>query len=435
LGHTLTDNNTVGSALGHIVEQAEGLRVADFVELNNEYLSNTSTDFDVTNEDFSFGCWYYNGSTSNVTMLAGKSENTASTQGWKIILAGGTNTIILACNTTPYTLFGTIPNDQWVFITAVFDLSNDLMKLSINGENFTTLAFPDNVQSTANPFVLGCAPTGSQYNQFDGQISGAFFTKEALSQATVTSLYNNNVKLTYAESAPYFTALVDYWKLNEVSGNRAGELGYTLTDNNTVGSIVDGENSVFQWLDKSGNANHVSQSTFASQPTYSSSGFGTNNKPYLIFDGIDDKLNLSSAISGATDWTVIGVFQKIATEAALISNSSNLNYAWNDVGGTVYSKNRTGYYAVGSGAGSNTDEKIVAVTSVNSGGVIVQKQNDVTLSAGPVVQANSGNLDNIGQSASYKDMNYCEVLVWNKVLTDTELTNVYRYLNNKYGIV
>jgi hypothetical protein len=109
----------------------------------------------------------------------------------------------------------------------------------------------------------------------------------------------NNTTIATIESS-----LVDWWKLNEPSGNRSGELGHTLTDNNTVGSAVgkiqeevtqDGD-SVYTVIDKSGTNNNALQTTVTNQPTW------TNAKE-LDFDGSTDFLNLDAVLNDVSSDT------------------------------------------------------------------------------------------------------------------------------------
>jgi hypothetical protein len=51
------------------------------------------------------------------------------------------------------------------------------------------------------------------------------------------------------------------------------------------------------WTDTSGNANHATQGTVGSQPTLT--GSTPLGKPALVFDGTDDLLGLTTALSGA----------------------------------------------------------------------------------------------------------------------------------------
>ena len=67
--------------------------------------------------------------------------------------------------------------------------------------------------------------------------------------------------------------------------------------------------TVSQWRDKSGNGRHASQATVAKQPAYSATGF--NNKPRILFDGIDDTLAIASTAlfsSGNADLSIFLVY-------------------------------------------------------------------------------------------------------------------------------
>ncbi|MEK9772567.1 MAG: hypothetical protein VW576_03275, partial [Opitutae bacterium] len=83
-------------------------------------------------------------------------------------------------------------------------------------------------------------------------------------------------------------------------------------------SITHSSNAVSQWADKSGNANHATQSTAANKPTF--------NMNAIDFDGSDDVLTLSS-LGLSTDAMVIFLFspQNESVYSVLGTNDTSTN--------------------------------------------------------------------------------------------------------------
>lgn len=71
----------------------------------------------------------------------------------------------------------------------------------------------------------------------------------------------------------------------------------TLYDATTGGSLVTAGNTVARWEDKSGNANHVTQSTANNRPTRLAADL--NGLDGLDFDGTNDSLGTATAVGNA----------------------------------------------------------------------------------------------------------------------------------------
>jgi hypothetical protein len=411
---------------------------ADFNGSTN-YLSSASVDFDKTNTDFSFGCWVKLDSTSGLKGIVSKYNTTGNQRSYMLYHNGTALTVAYSNNgsvASTLTHSTALSTGTWYFVVVVFDITNSLAKISLDSGAFETNAMTTLATSTEDYQIGGYASA----NVIDGQIDGAFFTDEALSIGTIGNLYNGGSGVDYATASSEFTALVDYWELNELSGNRSGELGHTLTDNNTVGSAlgkivepVTNGDAVFQWLDKSGNSNHVTQSTFASQPTFSSNGVGTKSKPYLNFDGIDDYLDLTSAIDTTSDLTIFAVVQQDGADSVVLGNNND-NYFWLTNATSLFTSNRLGYEQYTSG---ETTSLILASATIGTA------EDTITMYEDSVSQTTSW----VNAVDSLFDMLYvgkhklvthngkiAEILVFNKILSMSELSNVHSYINNKYGI-
>ena len=272
---------------------------ASFASATSEDLTNSSTDFDKGDEDFSFGGWMYMTSlASNNTLIAKYRTSSANrSYAFKVLTSGAIRFSISSDGTTATELTNgsTLVINTWYFLIGVYDSVNDLIKISVNGAAFETLGHAGGAyaSSTAD-FNIG-SQDGA--NLMDGRVDGAFFYDKALTIAQVGALYNGSNGIAYDNiTADMAISLVDWWELNELSGNRSGALGHTLTDNNTVtsalGKIVEpvtNGDSVYQWLDQSGNSNFGVQETFIDQPIFDSTTF-------LTFDGTSEYLNIDTVV-------------------------------------------------------------------------------------------------------------------------------------------
>jgi hypothetical protein len=196
---------------------------------------------------------------------------------------------------------------------------------------------------------------------------------------------------------------------------------------------INNSEAVFQWLDKSGNSNHVTQSTFASQPTFSPNGLGTQSKPYLVFDGTDDYLDLTSAIDTTSDLTIFAVVQQDGADSVVLGND-NENYFWLTNGTSLFTSNRLGYEQYTSGETTNL---ILASATIGTAEDTITMYEDSVSQTTTWVNT-SDNLYDMLYVGKHKLVTHngkiAEILVFNKILSTVELSNVHLYINNKYGI-
>lgn len=77
---------------------------------------------------------------------------------------------------------------RWDFLAGVYDSVNDIIKISVNGEDFVTAGGVTTPNDPSNQlFSIGSRPAGDMY--FDGQIRDVAWWREAFSQADVDDLY------------------------------------------------------------------------------------------------------------------------------------------------------------------------------------------------------------------------------------------------------
>jgi len=210
-------------------------------------------------------------------------------------------------------------------------------------------------------------------------------------------------------------------------------------------------------LDKSGNGRHAVQATSASQPTYSATG-GANNLPY--WTGTDAVSGGRYLLGGvAADWTflhdgsghTVFIISKTAstqqnyifgtqtgTGASLGSsivriNNTTANWTIGNAAISIISQNFAwtqtswGKLAFSGSTGGNPDYSVrvngVDVVSVNESAVPAATTSTQKLGIG------SG-----GGGAYSSAVSFHEVIIYNRELTSSEVSQVESYLSSSYGV-
>ena len=206
---------------------------------------------------------------------------------------------------------------------------------------------------------------------------------------------------------------------------------------------------VSAWSDGSGNSNDVAQATSKKQPLRIGYG-GANDKTYIGFDGVDDTFTSNNNSPISTDFTIF--------EVSKINGDSN----------TIFSYNRTGVSSINFGTSVKSlhatvnDGSTAIITQTNvdnlaTNHIGVFKKNGKRIDLEYYDSANSilTNVTNLGfndtttfNSAKFNigsfdtgitditllDGNISEVIVYNRELSESEISDVKGYLNLKYKI-
>jgi hypothetical protein len=199
--------------------------------------------------------------------------------------------------------------------------------------------------------------------------------------------------------------------------------------------------SVSQWRDKSGLNNHVGQSTVGSQPNRN---VVKNSRKSIYFDGGDSLFNAGDVFpSNTTDYTKIAVVYQTST-----SNSGNVISSKTNDSGTNYahafyfgSSTAIRLWHSGQFVSSANDLAlntlgIVSGTYINSSGLGSLYVNGTASGTGTAGNRNIVRNIQIGAivDSSFFIGEICEVLVFSRVLSATELKQVHTYLGQKWGI-
>jgi len=230
---------------------------------------------------------------------------------------------------------------------------------------------------------------------------------------------------------------------SDISGLR---LWLDAADENTVTDV--GAGAVSQWDDKSGNAFHVTQATPGARPK---TGTRTINGLNAIeFDGTDDTLTRTTTaqlVNASTGvWTAFAVFQldtastffpiiicntTPTSQAAQFLRVTDTNFvqtiAWStstpfvDTGASV--STATTYVARATRGASAVE----AFLNASSGGATATSGTNQSIAANIYV----GSFD---ASSSYWPGPIGELLVYNRILTAAEITDVEAHLASKWGV-
>ena len=220
------------------------------------------------------------------------------------------------------------------------------------------------------------------------------------------------------------------------------QLWLDATDLSTI--TKDGSDYVSVWTDKSANAYSFEQATGANQPQYVSTGFGTESKGYLSFDGVDDFMSLASNSNIQLQTMTIFVVDKVTA----LGNFDGIIDKWNNTSkGYMLDYQSAGNIgkprltAGGTSIASTIDviytNALIVVRITGSTDSFIEVNGTRTTGALDTTPTNADDLYIGGgdNASTFKPPNqFVEFIVYNQALTDTQVTQVTNYLNNKYGI-
>jgi hypothetical protein len=230
---------------------------------------------------------------------------------------------------------------------------------------------------------------------------------------------------------PVTSGLIAQWEADSITG---------LNDDDLVST----------WTDQSGNGHDATQSTTANKPRFRTSVFGT--KPAVQFAravGEQKVLSIASIVS-LTNFSVFCAYvtgtawnsgyQKTAN--MLWWNSGNAGFAlnWADGGGGTSSPHLTPYNTGGS---ELANLKMNSVTWADetkhisswtwNGTVAAAKADGVTKTTSSVDGGFGTSVpNNIGWHYQFTATKIAAILVYDRVLSDSEISSVETYLNTKY---
>lgn len=217
------------------------------------------------------------------------------------------------------------------------------------------------------------------------------------------------------------------------------QLWLDADDSSTI--IKDGSDFVSKWTDKSINAYEFNQLTGSAQPKYISSGFGTESKPHLLFDGVNDLLRTTAnVIDLTTDFTIFAVHQSDAATTdgmvfSTVGGSAGIFYRYvNNTQMRIFiqasnsfttglNQNITMLSTMLLDRAANETDNSINTTDYPTDPVstVTTHQNFLTIGAN-------------GSGSSPMEGKITEIIYYNSKLSIGDQSLVKDYLNSKYGI-
>jgi hypothetical protein len=249
----------------------------------------------------------------------------------------------------------------------------------------------------------------------------------------------------------------------------------TLFDATSGGSLVAADGGVARWEDKSGNGRHATQSTSGSRPLRKT-GI-KNGLPVLRFDGSNDSMSIPSSAAtfkflhgGSTGYSIFAVVgvRAINTRERILEtgrwgspdgDGGGIGCTWGiepsgsvtfaAAGGTTVIANSSAsgllstpnFYALSNvGNVSSGTASVRSSMRVNGGAAITNNSQTGTPStANSRLNLTFGfgvghNGDGTIEYEQYADLDFCEIIIYNSALSDTDRSAVESYLMAKWGI-
>jgi hypothetical protein len=250
----------------------------------------------------------------------------------------------------------------------------------------------------------------------------------------------------------------------------------TLFDATSGGSLVAADGAVARWEDKSGNARHATQGTSGSRPLRKT-GI-KNGLAVLRFDGSNDSMSIPSSAAtfkflhggstGYSTFAVVGVRALNTRERILETgrwgspdgDGGGLGCTWGieasggfrydaAAGGTTAIANSSAsgllstpnFYALSNvGNVSSGTASVRSSMRVNGGAAITNNSQTGTPStANSRLNLTFGfgvghNGDGTIEYEQYADLDFCEIIIYNAALSDTDRSAVESYLMQKWAI-
>lgn len=211
-----------------------------------------------------------------------------------------------------------------------------------------------------------------------------------------------------------------------------------LLDTAGIATFLGADSGVFKTLyDQTGNGHGLSQSSASKQPAYSATGL--NNRPTMLFDGIDDGMITDNIPAQASWWgyVVSKPLGGVSAELwALVSYPDSLSYrlfersfgglplAYNNSGGgssSITYANGTAYSHVLRGNAGTAYAK-------SSAGGVISAALDNTIVGGKPSTIGFRN-----DASAYLNGHICEIVLGTGTLTSQQETDIFTQLNAFWG--
>lgn len=251
--------------------------------------------------------------------------------------------------------------------------------------------------------------------------------------------------LTAPEIAAVEAYLATKWSVN-VAGVANPSLWLDASDVSTI--TLDGSNNVSGWADKSGYGRHAVMATVNKRPAYTVGAINSLN--VVTFDGVDDVMSGATLLAADTDFTMFAVVKKLG--ASSVSGTSYFHLGTDksfglSLGSTGANNNKGAYlnggvaWRVEGGAdianGTVVRQQLSKVAGAGGTASYVRK-GGFTLTNAETPGATPYGVYNIGSQTtggtSYQNLQLCEAIFFERLLSAGEITLIQNYLDTKWGV-
>lgn len=359
---------------------------------------------------------------------------------------------------------GTVVAGQWYTFAVNHDRDADMILYLDAVATITHSIATRAGECDPSGLYLGKYYTAAYYHA--GRLDNIGYANRLLTAPEITFLHNNGEWRQWSElgvagtdgSALTSSVVQGFWDFDDVSfasaavdssgnGNNLTSAG-TPTRGNGINYYA---GQVSRWEDRSGNANHATQSTLAKRPSYMTNV--TNGKPAIYFDGVDDLLaanGIATSLTGSDKpFTIIMALKMVGTGTDQVlwslgksDSATQFHELYNNATGPTWSLSRkddAGTRVDAAGGTPNTNASIISIvftgttTSLWANGTLAIDAAAQDVTAMTVNQFAWGCLYRTTES-SFGNFYLYEAAVYSRALSDGERIMVQRYLGNKYAL-
>lgn len=388
--------------------------------------------------------WFWSGAFSsfaNYTCILANQQNSNPYQTFDLRKkAGSVRTIEIAfsvdVNTTAYQLeIGDLNDYAWYNLQFSYDGS--IFKVWLNGLQVVSYSLSSTLRSSNIPLMIARNPSFARSAAIN--VSQVFIYNRALTDSEIQRNYNaTKQRYIYTEDIIFDNLVVNYDPGNNLSAVGTGSSVVDLSGFNTHAILLNG-------------------------PVYS----GVGNTRSIVFDGVDDYIQLSSAYSETfTSGATIDVWIKFNASSSYarildISNGAGTNtcffsiFRWGTTGSLVLEARSSSTQA--SQNGVRTTNNVISNGTIQNFTFVIQGGATESISSNPKIYLNGeeqsltpyGGTNPyvpyvvnktawIGKSAfnadAYLSANIYNYRIYNKALSLSEIRQNFTSLRGRYGI-
>jgi hypothetical protein len=232
--------------------------------------------------------------------------------------------------------------------------------------------------------------------------------------------------------------------------------GLTVWLKADTGITKDGSNLVSDWNDQSGNGNNFSQSTAGNKPLYTASA--QNGLPAIVFDGSNDFLTTAASVTLGTYSTFVVASRAVWKPSAYagiwghnFSAAGTAGRALGVTGGALNNWQNNEFFSCGNGYGpsqtpyafgpigtySNSTYHLISAGNGTANSFVRCDRASVARAVVNAAVTSSSTRFSLGTwylaaSSDFWNGGIAEVLIYNSVLSSTDIASVENYLRNKW---